>query len=228
MNTMNEDKLNLKDVIKSDDDQNLINDFSHYLKNNLASSIKPGLNSQLDSSLWEAAKFSQLTAEDEGLLNRVTSNLLKNIKVEENVFSFKEFFNQANSQVQNIWSDLLQTMQWQVLTPVAITRSVASDEALSLGTFTQSIANIGNIEMNLNFYNKTNSIKLLVQATDLNGEALTDTKVMISKDFSQIIYEGQTNEDGFMLEPNIELGNGIFQIDFLVNDNLVSTPIFKI
>ena len=228
MNTMNEDKLNLKDVIKSDDDQNLINDFSHYLKNNLASSIKPGLNSQLDSSLWEAAKFSQLTAEDEGLLNRVTGNLLKNIKVEETVFSFKEFFNQANSQVQNIWSDLLQTMQWQVLTPVAITRSVASDEALSLGTFTQSIANIGNIEMNLNFYNKTNSIKLLVQATDLNGEALTDTKVMISKDFSQIIYEGQTNEDGFMLEPNIELGNGIFQIDFLVNDNLVSTPIFKI
>ncbi len=228
MNTMNEDKLNLKDVIKSDDDQNLTNDFSYYLKNNLASSIKPGLNSQLDSSLWEAAKFSQLTAEDEGLLNRVTSNLLKNIKVEENVFSFKEFFNQANSQVQNIWSDLLQTMQWQVLTPVAITRSVASDEALSLGTFTQSIANIGNIEMNLNFYNKTNSIKLLVQATDLNGEALTDTKVMISKDFSQIIYEGQTNEDGFMLEPNIELGNGIFQIDFLVNDNLVSTPIFKI
>ncbi len=225
---MNEDKLNLKDVIKSDDDQNLTNDFSYYLKNNLASSIKPGLNSQLDSSLWEAAKFSQLTAEDEGLLNRVTSNLLKNIKVEENVFSFKEFFNQANSQVQNIWSDLLQTMQWQVLTPVAITRSVASDEALSLGTFTQSIANIGNIEMNLNFYNKTNSIKLLVQATDLNGEALTDTKVMISKDFSQIIYEGQTNEDGFMLEPNIELGNGIFQIDFLVNDNLVSTPIFKI
>ncbi len=225
---MNEDKLNLKDVIKSDDDQNLINDFSHYLKNNLASSIKPGLNSQLDSSLWEAAKFSQLTAEDEGLLNRVTGNLLKNIKVEETVFSFKEFFNQANSQVQNIWSDLLQTMQWQVLTPVAITRSVASDEALSLGTFTQSIANIGNIEMNLNFYNKTNSIKLLVQATDLNGEALTDTKVMISKDFSQIIYEGQTNEDGFMLEPNIELGNGIFQIDFLVNDNLVSTPIFKI
>ena len=228
MNTMNEDKLNLKDVIKSDDDQNLINDFSYYLKNNLASSIKPGLNSQLDSSLWEAAKFSQLTAEDEGLLNRVTGNLLKNIKVEETVFSFKEFFNQANSQVQNIWSDLLQTMQWQVLTPVAITRSVASDEALSLGTFTQSIANIGNIEMNLNFYNKTNSIKLLVQATDLNGEALTDTKVMISKDFSQIIYEGQTNEDGFMLEPNIELGNGIFQIDFLVNDNLVSTPIFKI
>lgn len=225
---MNEDKLNLKDVIKSDDDQNLINDFSYYLKNNLASSIKPGLNSQLDSSLWEAAKFSQLTAEDEGLLNRVTGNLLKNIKVEETVFSFKEFFNQANSQVQNIWSDLLQTMQWQVLTPVAITRSVASDEALSLGTFTQSIANIGNIEMNLNFYNKTNSIKLLVQATDLNGEALTDTKVMISKDFSQIIYEGQTNEDGFMLEPNIELGNGIFQIDFLVNDNLVSTPIFKI
>ena len=225
---MNEDKLNLKDVIKSDDDQNLTNDFSYYLKNNLASSIKPGLNSQLDSSLWEAAKFSQLTAEDEGLLNRVTGNLLKNIKVEENVFSFKEFFNQANSQVQNIWSDLLQTMQWQVLTPVAITRSVASDEALSLGTFTQSIANIGNIEMNLNFYNKTNSIKLLVQATDLNGEALTDTKVMISKDFSQIIYEGQTNEDGFMLEPNIELGNGIFQIDFLVNDNLVSTPIFKI
>ncbi len=225
---MNEDKLNLKDVIKSDDDQNLTNDFSYYLKNNLASSIKPGLNSQLDSSLWEAAKFSQLTAEDEGLLNRVTGNLLKNIKVEETVFSFKEFFNQANSQVQNIWSDLLQTMQWQVLTPVAITRSVASDEALSLGTFTQSIANIGNIEMNLNFYNKTNSIKLLVQATDLNGEALTDTKVMISKDFSQIIYEGQTNEDGFMLEPNIELGNGIFQIDFLVNDNLVSTPIFKI
>ena len=51
---------------------------------------------------------------------------------------------------------------------------------------------------------------------------------MLNKDFQEMVFVGQTNEDGIVLEPSIPLTSGIYQIDFLINDTALSTPFFKI
>ncbi len=223
---MNEDNMNLQSILNLDDETNLINSFAHYLKNNLTDSISSGVNLKLDEAVWESTKFNKLSQDDEQLLHKVTQGLLANAS-DEKVFSLKDFFGQTANDALNLWQDLLQSMQWQVLTPVAVTRS-ATDEALCLGTFSQTIANVGNVELNLNFYNKTNSLKLLVQATNKDGDALPNARVMLNKDFQEMVFVGQTNEDGIVLEPSIPLTSGIYQIDFLINDTALSTPFFKI
>lgn len=225
MTTLN-DKLTK--VMEIDDERECALAFETFCRENFDELPLPGENTLFDRAMWSASEFMKLSKQDEAIVLRVTERLIgqTSVATEKVVLKLKDLVGATRDAAINTWQDMLSAMQWQQMVPAGAMRGVGS-QLVSLGTFEKEL-NDAKIQVNLGWLVDKDQLRLLMQAKDVDENALADVEVRITETDRGVVFSRKTNQDGAVVAPAVKVGPGEYQIQVFWTDKVVETPFFRI
>ena len=221
-------KEKLDKVLSIGDERKCAQSFEKFCAENFNELPLPGENQKFDRATWAASQFRPLTKTDEAILKRVTERLLgEKVEVAQTaVLRLKELVGSTKEAALSAWQDMLAAMSWQQMVPAGAMRGVGA-QLVGLGTFQKSVDDV-NIQINLGWHVGSDQLRILVQATDGQENALPDVEMRINEVERGVVFSRKTNEDGAVVAPSVPVGPGQYQIQVRWLDQSVETPFFRI
>ncbi len=216
----------LKKILEGNDEGAIANDVQDFFKRHGDSLPLPGEDTAFDRAMWKASEYITLSDKDESILSRITLKMLGEVAdpVASAVLKLRDFVGAGRDAAVQTWQDMLATMAWQQMVPAGALRGVGS-RLVSLGTFQQDLSG-ANIQVNLGWMVDQDQFRILLNAKDVKGEALSDVELRVKEQDRGVIFSKKTNQDGSVVAPNIKVGPGQYQIEILVGDKVAQTPYF--
>lgn len=216
----------LNKILESRDDGAITEDLRNFFQRHGDSLPLPGEDTAFDRAMWAASEFIQLSDKDQSMLNRVTMSLLGEAcdPVASTVLKLRDLVGAGRDAAVSTWQDMLATMAWQQMVPAGALRGVGT-RMISLGTFQQDMGG-ANIQVNLGWMVDQDQFRILLNAKDNKGEALSDVELRVKEQDRGVVFSRKTNQDGSVVAPGVKVGPGQYQIEILVGDKVAQTPYF--
>lgn len=145
---------------------------------------------------------------------------------EKSVFVLKDLLGQARDTAATAWQEMLMAQQWQQMVPAGATRGVGA-QLVSLGTFERAVDDV-RIQVNLGWLVDDNNLRVLLQAKDVEENAIPEVELRITESERGVVFSRKTNRDGAMVAPAVNVGPGQYQIQVFWADQVVETPFFRV
>ncbi len=216
----------LKKILEGNDEGAIANDVRNFFQRYGDSLPLPGEDTAFDRAMWAASEYVELSAKDESILSRVTLRLLGEAAdpVASTVLKLRDLVGSGRETAVKAWQDMLGTMAWQQMVPAGALRGVGS-RLVSLGTFQQDLSG-ANIQVNLGWMVDQDQFRILLNAKDVKGQALSDVELRVKEQDRGVVFSRKTNQDGSVVASNVKVGPGQYQIEILVGDKVAQTPFF--
>lgn len=221
-------KEELARILVADDEAVVADSFAKFVTANADRLPLPGMDSHFDKAMWAASESLPLTSKDESILKRVTAKMLgeETSVVASTVLKLKDLIGTSRDVAINTWQDMLSGMAWQQMVPAGALRGVGT-QMVSLGTFQQQLDDI-NVQINLGWLVDKEHLRILLQAKDIQDEAMCDVELRIREVDRGVVYSRKTNEDGAVVAPNVHVGPGQYRIEVIHNGKIAETPEFVV
>lgn len=216
----------LKKILEGSDEGVIANGVRNFFERYGDSLPLPGEDTAFDRAMWAASEYIELSAKDESILSRVTLKLLGEAAdpVASTVLKLRDFIGTGRDAAVATWQDMLGAMAWQQMVPAGALRGVGS-RLVSLGTFQQDLSG-ASIQVNLGWMVDQDQFRILLNAKDNKGEALSDVELRVREQDRGVVFSRKTNQDGSVVAPAVKVGPGQYQIEILVGDKVAQTPFF--
>jgi hypothetical protein len=223
MKTLTEE---LKSILEGKDEQSIADDIRNFFQRHGDKLPLPGEDTALDRAMWAASEYVQLSDKDESILSRVTLRLLGKAAdpVACTVLKLRDLVGSGRDNAVRTWQDMLASMSWQQMVPAGALRGVGT-RMVSLGTFQQDLSG-ANIQVNLGWLVDQDQFRILLNAKDSAGEAMSDVELRVKEQDKGVVFSRKTNQDGSLVAPAVKVGPGSYQIEILVGDKVAQTPFF--
>lgn len=216
----------LKRILESNDDGAIAEGVKNFFQAHGDNLPLPGEDTAFDRAMWMASQYIQLSPQDEKILNRVTLKLLGEAAdpVASAALKLRDLIGAGRDTAVSTWQEMLGSMQWQQMVPAGALRGVGT-RMVSLGTFQQDLSG-ASIQVNLGWMVDQDQFRILLNAKDVKGEALSDVELRVREQDKGIVFSKKTNQDGTVVAPQVKVGPGSYQIEILVGDKVAQTPFF--
>ena len=216
----------LKRILEGQDEGAVADGIRNFFQRHGDSLPLPGEDTALDRAMWAASAYIELSARDESILNKVTLRLLSESAdpVATTVLKLADMVGNGRNIAVAAWQEMLAALSWQQMVPAGALRGV-STRMVSLGTFQQDLCG-ANLQVNLGWMVDQDQFRILLNAKDINGEALPDVELRVKEQDRGVVFSRKTNQDGSVVAPSVKVGPGSYQIEILVGDKVAQTPYF--
>lgn len=216
----------LKRILEGTDEGAIAEGVRKFFQRHGESLPLPGEDTAFDRAMWAASEYVELSDKDESILSRVTLRLLGEAAdpVASTVLKLRDLVGAGRDAAVSTWQDMLAAMAWQQMVPAGALRGVGQ-RMVSLGTFQQELAG-ASIQVNLGWMVDQDQFRILLNAKDKKGEAMSDVELRVKEQEHGVIFSRKTNQDGSVVAPSVKVGPGQYQIEILVGDKVAQTPYF--
>lgn len=242
MSTLNEKLAELTKAMAESNEGECARSFEKFCQENFQDLPLPGENKLFDQAMWQASQFTALSASDQAIVTRVTERMIGQLSpvatavsqaagrvaaaTEKSVFVLKDLLGQARDTAATAWQEMLMAQQWQQMVPAGATRGVGA-QLVSLGTFERAVDDV-RIQVNLGWLVDDNNLCVLLQAKDVEENAIPEVELRITESERGVVFSRKTNRDGAMVAPAVNVGPGQYQIQVFWADQVVETPFFRV
>lgn len=242
MSTLNEKLAELTKAMAESNEGECARSFEKFCQENFQDLPLPGENKLFDQAMWQASQFTALSASDQAIVTRVTERMIGQLSpvatavsqaagrvaaaTEKSVFVLKDLLGQARDTAATAWQEMLMAQQWQQMVPAGATRGVGA-QLVSLGTFERAVDDV-RIQVNLGWLVDDNNLRVLLQAKDVEENAIPEVELRITESERGVVFSRKTNRDGAMVAPAVNVGPGQYQIQVFWADQVVETPFFRV